>query len=170
MRNTQHLDGIHQIFHGGDVVKQHHCAANLNYQQSKPQAVLHALYGPVHNPPLKQQRGAGPEGRANHENKEEQKRAHFPKQAPKLFQAPGRGRDGDVKQNGNHRGSYPTDNPCKGGNQRAQVQLGKGVQVHNKIAVQFGPAKGIDKFSIHSSHPVAARWGRPAEESAGPAP
>ena len=44
------------------------------------------------------------------------------------------------------------------------------VQVHNKIAVQFGPAKGIDKFSIHSSHPVAARWGRPAEESAGPAP
>ena len=105
-----------------------------------------------------------------HEIKEEQKRAHFPKQAPKLFQAPGRGRDGDVKQNGNHRGSHPTDNPCKGGNQRAQVQLGKGVQVHNKIAVQFGPAKGIDKFSIHSSHPVAARWGRPAKESAGPAP
>ena len=104
------------------------------------------------------------------ENKEEQKRAHFPKQAPKLFQAPGRGRDGDVKQNGNHRGSHPTDNPCKGGNQRAQVQLGKGVQVHNKIAVKFGPAKGIDKFSIHSSHPVAARWGRPAKESAGPAP
>ena len=154
------LEGVHQVAHGGDVVKEDDRPAEGDHRARHPQAVEDALHRHVDVAPAKEDGGAFGEHGAHQKEDGPHQQKDLVEHLEKGAELAGDGRQDEIARHHGVADPPVGEDEANGRHHRAEVELVEGIDVHQPVPVELGVFKGIGKIQIQTDPLLCVKiWG-----------